>query len=530
MTEHRDRVLSTEVTISNGTPIKEDLPKIVNKALTIEEAYLFMGKFGKYQVLVAIAAGMSYVSGMLFLFSMPLFSMTPELSQCWVNGILTPCDQIDDKCAAGVTYKYSDNHYNFITEYDLLCDSFAVGLIPGATAIGSALGIALFGILADNIGRLPIMGISNGGIIICLLVIVLTSNYNVTLYFSAISGFLQAGAQTTPYAFAYDSATLDSASYYGTFVMASYAVGEVVIPLIMMTKMQWRNMCYIIMAWSATYFIMWFKLYEPARFIYGKGKLEQASEIIKNVSLMNSNEVPDSLVLAEPQSKKDQADSCLSLVKVLFTKIRIIQLLFCLAISFTWNTVYFGVGMNIQYYPGDVYLLAALNGAVEAVAIVISGVIQEKFGVRKIMIINFILTGIFLLIIGYAKLSTSASMTLVVISKFTISVVENGFFALVGELFPASMINTALAICSTVGTIGQVFGTLFGSNIILFNQVCGYMCFACLILVIILPMSNSQKNHDEDNKTEKTEHQEVAVPIPTIPAEKHNENPQLNRV
>lgn len=213
------------------TPEKSDIDKTLNKELTIDDAYEYMGKCGKYQTFATFAAGLSYMAGMLYLFSMPMFSLEPQLSKCWINGNLTSCDLIEDKCVSNVTYEYTDKQYNFITEYDLLCDSLAVSMIPSASTIGSACGIAVFGILADAIGRLPILAISNGSIILCLLIIVFTSNYNVTLYLSVIAGFFQAGAMTAPYTFAYESVTVQTASYYGSAVIASYGLGTIIVPL-----------------------------------------------------------------------------------------------------------------------------------------------------------------------------------------------------------------------------------------------------------------------------------------------------------
>ncbi len=456
------------------------------KTMTIDEAYDSIGRFGKYQIWVCISSLIT----MMYIFSVPLFLIFPPVNGC-PAGSSSVCQNSDDACAVNVTRSYPDPHFNYISEFDLTCNDIAATSIALAFVIGSLVGSFLFSTISDNFGRLRVLAIGQLGNIACLLTIVIAGNYEVTLVLSGLGGFLVAASGTPTYAFAYDSSHVETIKFHGTYINLTFAIGEIIIALLMWTGISWRTMCIFICFWSVLFFIIRAKLVEPPKFLLSKNRTEDATQNLKYIAKVNGKPLPDDFALATSATESGkQATSCWDIVKLLSEKTTLSRLVMCMLLYFSSGYIYYGISMNIQRYKGNIYANAALNGLVEVIAVFFSGITMGSWGVKFPFALSFGIAGAFMLMLQLASDHPMATSVFVALGKFGISSCFNFVYVIVGEIFPTSIKNTALGLCLIADRIGSVLGPVVGLNPTVFQIGSSLLCIACVVIVIKLPLSN----------------------------------------
>ncbi len=460
-------------------------PTEPGKTMTIDEAYDFIGKFGRYQILVIACSFITMITCMMYIFSVPLFLIFPKITGCPKPGGDSVCADVEEACKDGVTRSYTDPHHNFVSEFDLVCSDFSAAAIELAFVAGSLIGSFMFSTLSDNFGRLRIICIGQASCIVGMALIIITSNYYACVVISGLVGFFVAASGTPTYAFSYDSSHSSCIKFHGTFINLSFAIGEVIVALLMWTGIGWRTMCAIVICWSASFFLVYFRLVEPPRFLLSRGRKEEALVSLRYMAGMNSKPLPEKLELCATGDLDKQANSFSEIWALLSEKSAARQLAMCMFLFFSCGCIYYGISMNIQKYKGNVFLNATLNGAVEVVSVFFSAIMMNAFGIRLPFALSFATTAVFMLLQAVAE-SPYASAFTVSMGKFGISACFNFVYIIVGEMFPSAVKNTALGLCLIADRIGSITGPVVGLNQTLFRVVATVLCLLCIIVVLRL--------------------------------------------
>ena len=464
-----------------------------SKITTIDEAYYSIGKFGKYQLLVYASSFVTIVSCMMFVFSVPLFLIFPKVSGCIspVTNSTTLCANLEEACTAQQRV-YEDKHFNFVTEFDLACDYVAGTLIPLSFLIGNLLGSLLFSTISDIFGRLKILCIGQIGNIVCIGIILLAGDYYWTVLMTGVCGFVVAASGTPTYAFAYDSFHPDQVKFSGTFINIGFATGEIIIALLMWTGISWRFMCLLICLWSLTFFLFHMLLVEPPKFLLSKGKFDAALENLNHIADMNGKPLPCTFVLRRCEvdvgTELRSEVSSKIIVKMLFEKDVMFPLLITMILYFSCGYIYYGISMNIQNYGGNIYKNACLNGIVEVIAVIVSGITMSKWGIRLPFAVFFAISGTFMMLIVPIADNPEIVSLFIAFGKFGISACFNFVYVIAGEVFPTRIKNTVLGLCLIADRIGSVLGPIFGLHKSLFQIVSAILSISCVLIVIQFPL------------------------------------------
>ncbi len=452
--------------------------------MTVEQGYEAAGEMGKYHVLLALASAISMISCMIYIFSVPLFLVKPKFTCS--NG---DCSNV---CSANGNYTYEDKHFNFVTEFDLLCDSYSGTIIEVSFGVCSLIGCVLFSTLSDSVGRLPVIILGITGNIICISLILYFPTYHFCVIFSAILGLFIAALATPTYTFLYDSVLPCYIAFYGTYLNICFAFGEVIVGFVLWTGASWRTMCYVIICWSAMYYILLIWLKEAPRYLLSKKKEAKALANLQAIARFNSKKLPENIYLSAEGAGcvTEQTVSCGDTVKLLLEISTLCRVLMCMLLFFCCGSVYYGISMNLQRFPGNVYVNAMLNGIVEVIAVMTSGVIMNHFGKRRAFILAFGVTGLFMVFqtfaheLPYPLLSTIN----IAASKFGISAAFNLIYIMVGEMFPSAAKNTVFGICIITERLGCASGPVLGVNPILFSTVSAGLCFGAAMVACFMPL------------------------------------------
>lgn len=349
--------------------IDEIKPNYTNpppRLMTIDEAYEHIGRYGTYQKWVCVSSFITMVTCMMYVFSIPLLLVFPKVNGCTKPGTLdTLCQDTIEACAANVTRVYPNRNFNFISEFDLPCDDISSTSIVLSFVIGSLTGSFLFSMISDNYGRLRVLLTGQIGQIVCLLIIIIAGNYHVLLVLSGICGFFVAASGTPTYAFAYDSSHTETIKFHGTYINLVFAIGEIIVALLLWTQISWRIMLFLICIWSSLFFFIRPKLIEPPKFLLSKNRNEEALSNLQYISQTNGVALPENIQLINQNGENEkQASNFSDIIHILAEKSTLCRLLMCMFLYFSCGFIYYGISMNIQRYKGNIYANAAINGLI----------------------------------------------------------------------------------------------------------------------------------------------------------------------
>jgi len=477
---------------------------------TIDEAYEVCGGHGKYQYWVAILTTITYISNMLYLFSIPLFLTRPNIRACTNLGTGLGCDKPQDTCSPDTIYQYEDKYYNFVSEYDLICSDQKAFYIPAAFSIGACLGAFIFSLLGDFIGRIPVLIIGQIGMITSLGYLLLFSSYTVCLITSVLIGFFALACGPPSFIFAYDSMHSKYIPFYASYLNTCFAVGEIIVAALLYTGINWRMMCTMILIWKFLFFFILPMVSESPRYLHSQGKSMLAIQNFKQIAYTNGTLESLPQVFAIKGSSANQiSHSFTESMKPLFSRAMLIQLVTCAAIFMSAGFTYFGISMSVQKIKGNVYVNAIANAIAEIFSVVLSGVSAAKFGNKFSLIIFMILTEVGLIGQRFSGESILASSIALYVAKFGISGAFNIGYICAGEIFPTAVKNTALGIGVLFARLGGFIAplTFITPNSMIENEI--ILCLFGLIATIPLasdqkedfkkPLSSSPQNNSAEN-------------------------------
>lgn len=131
--------------------------------------------------------------------------------------------------------------------------------------------------------------------------------------------------------------------------------------------------------------------------------------------------------------------------------------------SFSWlasSFNYYMVAFLLKYFPGNVYINSAVSALSEVAAIMLSGLLYEKLGVKKSFILSYgiaVIGGIGIIVFEYSNhfFQTTTTVvggllfpTLVLLAKFGISAAFTINYLCNLDLFPVLFASTAYGFCN----------------------------------------------------------------------------------
>jgi len=175
---------------------------------------------------------------------------------------------------------------------------------------------------------------------------------------------------------------------------------------------------------------------------------------------------------------------------------------------------YYGVSLSSGSLGGDIHLVFFLTSVVAIPANFIATYLIDRYGRKKTMIINLVLTA--LAMIGASLFSlgeittvnTFLRVILAMLGKFLLTIAFDAAYLITYEIFPTTLRNVAMGISSASARVGS-----FSASYIIYlkdvNPILPYMIFGgigivCALSCTLLPETNKTPTKEtlENNDNE----------------------------
>ncbi|KAF5303516.1 hypothetical protein FQR65_LT08215 [Abscondita terminalis] len=488
-----------------------------------------IGEFGKYQILTTIllmvVAVVNYFSIVIYVFEALLINHRCFIDNCdndttnynptWLIDAVPFEDNHPVKCLQFQKQNSSCNSWNFnrsiiehcnrfvyetteksiLQDFNLQCDENVATLtfVGTLNGIGKFIGLPLAGYLSDKLGRKKLLIVAS---IISGMVGIARSfskSYILFLVLETLDAFVSAGVYASIYVLGSELVGPKKRALITTMQFIAYSLGGVILGSVAWLVQSWRLLLQILYPINLITILYIWLIPESIRWLLVNNKFEQAKTILNNIAKTNKKQLSEENILNLAIDDTEELDKVkISLKHVFKSKVLVIRVLVC---SFCWIScifVYYGLTISATSLSDNHYLDFVLTSAVEIPSYIIAHLLVTKIR-RKIM-----LSGSFIL----SSISSTAfivlpldlywvQLSLYLISKVGISIVAYVIYMATNEMFPTSVRQTLVSICSMFGRVGNILVP----QLILLQQIwfnLPLLLFAVLsaisgVLVLLLP-------------------------------------------
>ncbi|KAH7373279.1 hypothetical protein KP509_17G048000 [Ceratopteris richardii] len=395
-------------------------------------------------------------------------------------------------------------------------------MVTSVVFIGMMIGACFWGAVSDMKGRRP------GFLFTALVTFVagflsaFSPNYYSLLFLRGMVGVGLAGAAVVTSWFLEFSPTSNRGLW--TVLIAMFwtfgAVMEALLAWAVMPSLGWRWLLGI----SSVPLLMLLVLYpfipESPRYLIAKGKLSEASEVLKRMAQINKKQLPDGHLYQENIIRKDDGNTnfvneVVRMVTSLFSSSMIRSTILLWIVFFANAFTYYGLVLLTTQLSGateicsstvnaaqssinsmDMYKNALITSCAEFPGLLISAAIVDRFGRKKSMSLLFAICASSILPL-FRPLNTATTTLLLFIARACITGTFTIVYIYAPEVYPTELRATGLGIANACARIGGVLCPIVAVELVKNSQLTlAVGLFVCVSLlgafsVALLPLETS---------------------------------------
>ncbi|XP_045449795.1 organic cation transporter protein-like [Melitaea cinxia] len=479
---------------------------MVKKEIDLDEILLEVGQFGRFQIknfvliLVPILFCAFYNSQYIFAAAsvqyrcrVPECEATPPNFETngWGSWALPDsggrCERyvpIGSICDPGsfhpnnteqcTSWVYS-NHDSIVSSFDLACEEWKRTLVGTVHGAGLFFALAITAYISDTYGRRLAFVLTA----VAPAAVGLGRSFSDTYITYIILEFVEAvaagGVYSSGFVLALEMMGLNRRVLGGNLISCTYALGQALVALIAWAIPEWRTFTRVIYVPSVLFVIYYFLLEESVRWLLSKGKKKEAVKIIFKAASVNKRKLsPETIKQLNEESIADQDTTKTTndtikaaiepeekqpslVLQVLKSRVIMTRLLIC---AFWWISVtfiYYGISINSVSLAGNSYVNYILTSLVEIPGYILSILSLDRFGRKGSIMTAFFICGVSLVGLPFVPEDLLWLQTcLNLLGKLCISMVFSSIYIYTSELYPTTLRQSLLSVCSMTGRVGQV--------------------------------------------------------------------------
>lgn len=268
----------------------------------------------------------------------------------------------------------------------------------------------------------------------------------------------------------------------GTLIACSYTIGEVLLGLIAMYTLNFRllvRVVYCPMLLILMYF--WF-IPESVRWLWVNGRNKEAVDIVVKAAETNKIKLTDETlglihscgVSQETtvqitkhrtyqtgnshKQNTDVSEKRNEIKKVLRSRVLLLRLANCFLVWITCAFVYYGLSLNAVSLAGNKFLNFMLVCTAEIPGYFVTNLLTGRIGRKWTLSLSLFVCGLSCIGSQYIPVDDYSiiRLGLFFLGKAAITVSFTTLYVFTSEMFPTSLRNSLVLICSTVGRIGSM--------------------------------------------------------------------------
>ncbi|MEI4803546.1 aromatic acid/H+ symport family MFS transporter [Bacillus sp. FJAT-51639] len=337
------------------------------------------------------------------------------------------------------------------------------GAIGSYTVIGTAIGAAVFGLLADKIGRKNIILLTTLLFSLFTLLSGFANGPFMFTIFRVIAGIGLGGVMPNVIALATEFSPKRVRTAIVSFIFCGYSVGAMAAALIsrsLLLTAGWKPVFWL--AGIPLLFIPFLmkNIPESVGFLLEKGKEEEAKKVIFKVDPKLAKEV--TIEFVKPPAKEAGSP----VIKLFEEKRAVSTIMFWIScfsafvLIYSMNTWLPRLMMQSGYDLKSSLSFTAVMQIGAIVGTVIFGPIVDKLGFKKVLVPLFFCGAIALSLIGFANNMFVGFLLISVIGASSVGL-QNMSNAFVSQYYPSSMRSTAIGSTMAFGRLGGVVAPTF---------------------------------------------------------------------
>ncbi|KAK7575827.1 hypothetical protein V9T40_012113 [Parthenolecanium corni] len=406
-----------------------------------------------------------------------------------------------EKCADGWEFNTSHVASSIVMDFNLVCDYDiypTIGL--AALNIGGPIGVYLFGVINDRIGR-------KRSFFICLTTLIAG---NILTAFSkefwqwalsrAIVGLTIPAVYQIPFIISLELVGPNYRSFVTVMTCMFYIGGLILLSVVSYFVRNWVDLALASSIPFTVYFICGWFLPESPRWLLAKGRVGEALEILETLARVNGKAVPlyvkqrlkRKILMKRSSSEKSHMQSGVGVAGLCRTpNLRLKTIL----ITFNWfanDMVYVGLSYYGPVLGSNEYLSFFLSSVIEIPSSLLCWFVMDRWGRRWPLTLSMLLSGTSCIItVLLPEDAVIETLVLFLFSKFTISASFLIIYPFAGELYPTPLRGVGIGFSAYVAGLGLIlipFVTYLGrENLVLPLVIMGLISIIGAFTALRLP-------------------------------------------
>ncbi|XP_072441305.1 solute carrier family 22 member 15-like [Chiloscyllium punctatum] len=451
----------------------------------VDEAYKSMGGVGRYQVYLIVLLNLLQV----FVAAQAVFMTIAgaRVPYHWDFGNISPDSShknisIDQNEAFKhwlhmVNKSEIQRHVHFdtgsssvIREWFLIGDaSYKVFLASSVYFFGVLVGVIIFGQLSDRFGRKKVYLTGLFLDIILGIVSGLTPTYDIFAVSRFGVGVMNGGMSLVSFVLLQEYVAVSYWALTGSLQSLSFAAGISLYALLGYFIRPWRILAIVINIEGILILLPSLCIPESPHWLYTQGRWNEAKNILDNFAKKNGQQKYSEFLKPPTGEIDDESSNMFDLFR---DRVLLWRTLIMMYVWFICSLVYYGLTLNASDMGGNQYLGVALSGIAELPSYPLCFfLLNRSWSGRRRTLAGFLLLGgaTCLIIIllpekkGIGIYSVINSQAFSILGKLSISAAFNVVYIYTSELYPTSVRNVGLGICSMSARMGGILAPFLPS-------------------------------------------------------------------
>ena len=404
--------------------------------------------------------------------------------------------------------------YSWISEFNIECNKFMIGLIGVFTFIGNTMGSVVFSIITKYFTHKKILIISSFGFSISIFICTLIHSINYIYYLFGCLIFVGLFGNCLCYSSLVVCEEMISSkkrSFFSSIINMGYGLCGIMYSIIFMFIQNWRYDFYILIGFSMILCLfIWLFIYDsPRTYIDNKdidttkkilegianfnGKKEEflkkfeskeCQDLIKEIMKLDDDEKEMELEdMNEPKEDLGKEDTNATLIEIKYDEkkekrrkktakmtafsslkypsLRYKFLILCI-LWFGTRSTSNCIALSSKALPGNFYFNIIFLFIFESTAYYISGILIniESLGRKGALWLQYLIITISFLLLSFFKLSNTYELGLNYIVRFCAAAIELVFYTYTLEVYPTPIRSANFGMNITFGNIGSILSPL----------------------------------------------------------------------